>query len=436
MLKHFVGSVFDNLYLAICQTFRFTDELYLKGIPLLNWVMMCVMDNSNVSKCMAAILKDFSPCTKYYQSIRNYKMLPLYVDSLENVSRVFEHVKIVHALFHTGRTGSVLFNVSKELVKAEVQKYMDRINLEDVKELKQMFEVFNSVHITQFDLRHFKIKGQLIVSSYSFSGIAKRCGLSLLDYPNVFIVGDVSRFLSLSCNNVTVYGNVKGSIFSNARIRVFGSVEAEAKIVHKGNRGSRGKGPDSEVIIRGNIMKFASISVFNSVLECYGDVKGGTIETVTSGLIIKGDILGGHIDCRNGVYVYVHSGANKGRFCLKGIPYVFFDKSVVINYIDASHCEFYFKENVVFKLNTDRCVQCGFRNYIDKKVKKFDIPKFRALMEEKLVRYSAVHRGQESLQFGGAPVHSALNSLSGTRGVQGNSIKVLKIKSLSDLKAI
>ena len=439
ILQNFVGCAFDALYGVINQTLRITDELYYcDGYALLNWVMDCIRNNSDISRCNNLITNSFSPCIKYYQSITSipyYKNLPLYVGTLK-LKPLFDHVKVIHELLHTGRTSSnVLFLVSKGIVKDEVLKYMKRIRQEDIMLLRCKFDSLGSDCICQANLKEFIIKDQLVIPYYAFEGIIGDDELNLQEY-NVVVMGDIPFNVTLRCNSITVYGNVKGNIISDTDLKIFGSVYNKATIKHQS------KNSDCEVFIKGDVMQCGTVSVVSGVLEIYGDVKGNVYAN-NAGVIVKGNILNGSvIDCRNGMYLYVHSGINDGCFYLKEIPYVFFDKNVNLNFINAINSEFYFKENTPFTFKEGQCLGCRFHCDIDKKFKKFDIQEFKALMKEKLLKLST--SGKPTVGLHSSAIQSSLSNLSSIRNVRtGRDVKLVsscssdvKIKKLSDLKMI
>ena len=441
VLKYFVGNLFDSLHLKN-RNLSFTDEMrsFKDRYILLNWIMKCIQDNPDICECINAIIRDFSPCLDYYKSVLSMpdqRNLHVYVEGLKGINDVFDYVKMIHSLLHTGREENTLFiNVSRTLVKKEVQKYMDRINVVQVNKLKRFFEVFNSRCISQDDLGRFLIKHCLIISSYSFSGAGNGYGLDLRDYANVIIIGDVYKNVTLHSKNITVYGNIKGRILSSNKVKIFGSIEARAEIVHKGEN------LDSELIIVGHILQFASISISNGVLDIHGEIRGNVYST-KAGVIIKGDTLvGSRIDCREGMYLYVHSAVNNGSFNLKGMQYVFFDKSVTIKTLDALNCEFYLKENAVFSSQSFNHKYCKFHYHIDKKFKRFDIPKFKVLMRDKFIKKGETATGR--LETSDDVIHSSLDDLSSIKNVRtGKDVtldcghrKDLRISKLSDLISI
>ena len=441
VLQNFVGSAFDMLYSAINETLRITDNLYFcNGYILLNWIMVCIRDNFDIKKCDDLISKDFKPCIKYYQSITSVpycKNLPLYVGVLR-LNRVLYNAKIIHDLFHKGKTSSdVLCYVSKDIIKAEISKYMKEIKIDDVTLLKQRFQILGSQCISKFALEEFMIKGVLVIPSYVFSDVSDCYELDLSKY-NVIIIGNVPSGVTLICGNLTVYGDVNGEIISKINLKIFGSVCSKANIICQSSSASYG------VFIKGNIQEHGKVKIGNGVLEVHGDVKGN-VEAYDANVIITGSVLGGTITCKRGMYLYVYSMNNESCFHLESIQYVFFCKSVVeILHFKAIDSTIYFRENGKFAFKIGERSFCDIHYCLNKKFREFNIQEFKALMQEKRFKLDGKSESTVNLQDSSGTIQSSLSDLRSIKSVKtGKDVQSVssrdckvKIEKLSDLRMI
>ncbi|AHX08016.1 hypothetical protein ECHOSC_0846 [Ehrlichia chaffeensis str. Osceola] len=434
MLGDFVKNTFDNLRKSVSTVLKFTDKLSMQDDSiLLHWVLFCIINNPNFDKCESVIMNDLKSCRLYYKmiisvyhlyynkitSVPNCQNLLLHVKNLQDMCWVGSYVKPIHTLFHKGEMKGVYFCVGKDYVKCKIQQYIGTINVSSVAKLREVFKVIDLESITQENLDSFVVKDNLIVSFKYFKSASGNCRLDASKYSNVIIKGDIPVHVTLHCNNVFVYGNVKGRLLScRDSVRIEGSVSGSIEAKHSGI-------DTSMIFIAGNVEKSSIVKVENSVVEVCGNVYGN-IEVRSSNVILRGNVYKGScVVVMLGMYLYFSSIA-KGNFFLRGIKHVFINGIIDTSNLCAHECNFYIKENRIFKLS-NACIDCEVK-FLSRDL---DVLELQSVMNKKVLE-----RDTESVQTK-ALCNQAINIDQGSHMQQvSHCVHDVKINHLSDLMTI
>ncbi|WP_257616639.1 hypothetical protein [Ehrlichia ruminantium] len=378
-LGKFVQDLVMQLHNTVYGIGRLTDHLSLQGNYIFfNWIMSCIIRSSDFEKCEAMIINDIRPCCAYYKtiiSIPDVKISSLYIKSLHDLSWIDSQVRPLHSLMHKGKIDGISFSVSKDHVRREARKHMSTINEELVIKLRKLFSVFDIECITEEDLSLFLVQGRLIISGKHLSSIPDGVILHIMSYKDIVIKGDIPKGLQIDCQNIKVYGTVKGRLISaDGLIEIYGPVYGS--IICK----SVCKSDVTGVIIQGDVDKYASILCTNGNIEIYGNNVCGNISAQDTEMIIKSDMFMGSIFSDGGIYLYFSCKANNVLWLkLNNIKNVFVDCNLKVKCMFAFCSKFYVRKGKEFRLN-DRCRDCEVFS-LSNKFWRFELSELKNLIK-------------------------------------------------------
>ncbi|QLK57595.1 hypothetical protein [Ehrlichia ruminantium] len=378
-LGKFVQDLVMQLHNTVYGIGRLTDHLSLQGNYIFfNWIMSCIIRSSDFEKCEAMIINDIRPCCAYYKtiiSIPNAKISSLYIKSLHDLSWIDSQVRPLHSLVHKGKIDGISFSVSKDHVRREARKHMSTINEELVIKLRELFSVFDIECITEEDLSLFLVQGRLVISGKHLSSIPDGVILRIMSYKDIVIKGDIPKGLQIDCQNIKVYGTVKGRLISaDGLIEIYGPVYGS--IICK----SVCKSDLTGVMIQGDVDKYASILCTNGNIEIYGNNVCGNISAQDTEMIIKSDMFMGSIFSDGGIYLYFSCKTNNVLWLkLNNIKNVFVDCNLKVKCMFAFGSKFYVRKGKGFRLN-DRCRDCEVFS-LSSKFWRFELSELKNLIK-------------------------------------------------------
>ena len=376
-LDSFIKDMIDGLNKSIDQCLRFTDKLQ-KEPNLLNWVLYFLINKDSFSSCKSAILEDLKPCFLYYNLIISIPDLDLHVKKLDT-SWVDSYVKSLHTLVHKSQINGVSFGVSKDYVIRRLSKY--QMQVYDVKRLSKSFEVFNSISFSKQNLDSFVIKNKVIISLKYFKTNEICSELDGACYGGMIIKGDIPRKLILICNNLTLYGNVKGKVISSygELIKIVGSVSGCLLINEKYASDSATVSVDNYVQDRSEIRNVPCM------VEICGNV-AGTVIVRNSDIIVNGKVnnKGSVISKFGKCACFVNTIA--GSIILKRTKYAIFNDIVYsTTHLIVEECDVYLRKEKKLQLDL---------GFIDSKFIplsegfKLDVSRLKKMIDEKNKRNS------------------------------------------------
>ncbi|UOD98960.1 hypothetical protein IMW63_01005 [Ehrlichia ruminantium] len=378
-LGKFVQDLVMQLHNTVYGIGRLTDHLSLQGNYIFfNWIMSCIIRSSDFEKCEAMIINDIRPCCAYYKtiiSIPNAKISSLYIKSLHDLSWIDSQVRPLHSLVHKGKVDGISFSVSKDHVRREARKHLSAINEDLVIKLRKLFSVFDIECITEEDLSLFLVQGRLVISGKHLSSIPDGVILHIMSYKDIVIKGDIPKGLQIDCQNIKVYGTVKGRLISaDGLIEIYGPVYGS--IICK----SVCKSDLTGVMIQGDVDKYASILCTNGSIEIYGNNVCGNISAQDTEMIIKSDMFMGSIFSDGGIYLYFSCKANNVLWLkLNNIKNVFVDCNLKVKCMFAFGSKFYVRKGKEFRLN-DRCRDCEVFS-LSSKFWRFELSELKNLIK-------------------------------------------------------
>ncbi|AUO55010.1 hypothetical protein [Ehrlichia canis] len=385
VLENFIKDMIDGLNKSIDQYLRFTDKLQ-KESNLLNWVLYFLINKNSFSACKSAILEDLKPCFLYYNLITSIPDLDLHVKKLD-ASWVDSYVKSLHTLVHKSQINGVSFGVSKDYVIRRLSKY--QMQVYDVKRLSQSFEVFNSISFSKQNLDSFVIKNKVIISLKYFKTNEICSELDGARYGGMIIKGDIPKKLILICNNLTLYGNVKGKVISSygELIKIVGSVTGGLLINEESASDSSTVSVDNYVQDRSAIEVEDSIEYRNvpCMVEICGNV-AGTVIVKNSDIIVNGKVSnkGSVISKFGKCACFVNTIA--GSIMLKRTKYAIFNDVVYsTTHLIVEECDVYLRKEKKLQLDL---------GFIDSKFIplsegfKLDVSRLKKMIDEKNKRNS------------------------------------------------
>ncbi|CEI84864.1 hypothetical protein DRF75_03510 [Ehrlichia minasensis] len=381
VLENFIKDMIDGLNKSIDRYLRFTDKLQ-KEPNLLNWVLYFLINKNSFSACKSAILEGLKPCFLYYNLIASIPDLDLYVKKLDT-SWIDSYVKSLYTLVHKCEVNGVNFGVSKDCVIRKLSKY--QMQVYDVKRLSHYFEVFNSTNFDKQNLSSFVIKNKVIISLKYFKTNEVCYELDGSCYYGMIIKGDISKKVVLTCNNLTLHGNIKGKVVSSCResVKIVGSVTGCLISEEESATGSTAVSVDNCVqdrsavkVERNPIIQHRGVS---GVVEVCGNVSG-TVIVRNRNIIINGKVSNkGSVISKFGKYA-CFVGTVAGSVILKRTKFAFFNDILYsTTHLIAEECKICLRKEKKLQLDLG-FIDSEFFELSESF--KFDVSKLKKIMDE------------------------------------------------------